>query len=467
MNEGWANLSPKDGFIVTQQAYLSDFDQKILTYLYQPIIGAKAFSLFLTLWTEMRPDVVRSQRKSHLELLDILNSDLPEFFSSRQKLEGIGLLKTYEGQDSVGRFFVYQLCKPASPSSFFKDGLLSSLLLQVVGESRFSELANQFKLVQTKTTDLKNVSTDFLTAFHISEQTLKDPSSLIQETQAEFKRADQSTASQQVTLASDNFDFKLLKELLSKGFTKWQSVNEAQRLILTEHLLYGIDEVEMARQISQATDLVSNQLDTKKLQQQISNNFATKQGQNQIYASSNTQEFSNPTSQVTKQTDATLTKDDLELVKAAKSYAPATYLENLKMAIHGGYVTYGEKQILKELIDRNLFPVSVVNILISYIVLDREATTLPAKLVDTMANSWSRAHVTTPEAAILQIKQFAKDKTVKRARTTTKRPIAKETLPDWAKNEKNNSQGVTIKKDDQVRLKQRLNELRHQHKEGS
>ena len=139
MNEGWANLSPKDGFLVTQQAYLSNFDQKVLTYLYQPIIGAKAFSLFLTLWTEMDPVGMRSERKSHLELLDILNCDLPEFYTSRQKLEGIGLLKSYEGEDSLGHFFVYQLGKPVLPDSFFKDDLLSSLLLEAVGERRFSE----------------------------------------------------------------------------------------------------------------------------------------------------------------------------------------------------------------------------------------------------------------------------------------------------------------------------------------
>ncbi|MCV3322870.1 DnaD domain protein [Pediococcus ethanolidurans] len=459
MNKGWANLSPKDGFLVTQQAYLSNFDQQVLTYLYQPIIGAKAFSLFLTLWTEMNPMGIRSERKSHLELFDILNCDLPEFYASRQKLEGIGLLKSFEGEDSLGHFFVYQLDKPVFPDSFFKDALLSSLLLEAVGERRFSELADHFKLIQTNNKDLKNVSTDFLTAFHISEQTLKEPNSLIRETQAEFKKASQTNQATEISLKNTNFDFKLLKELVSKGFTQWSSVDEAQKLILSEHLLYGIDEVEMARQIGQATDLISNKLNTKKLQLQISKDFTAHSTETQKYVAGAEQPEI-----VSKEDKSELSKEDQELIKAAKAYAPATYLENLKLSIHGGYVTYSERQLLKDLIDRNLFPVSVINILISYIVVDREITTLPNKLVDTMANNWSRAHVTTPEAAVLQIKNFAKSKATTRKQANARRIVTKETLPDWAKNDKS-TQTTTINKNDQERLNQRLNALRKQHKE--
>ncbi|WP_412988271.1 replication initiation and membrane attachment family protein [Pediococcus siamensis] len=466
MNEGWANLSPKDGFLVTQQAYLSDFDQKVLTYLYQPIIGAKAFSLFLTLWTELQPGVIRSQRKSHLELLDILNCDLPDFFAARQKLEGLGLLKTFSGSDTLGRFFVYQLVQPVAPDSFFKDGLLSSLLLEAVGEKRFTELAKQFKLVQVDVHDLKNVSTDFLSAFHISEKALQEPSLVIRETQAEFKQASQ--AKNEVDLKADHtgFDFKLLQSLIKKGFTTWDSVNAAQKLILTEHLLYGVDEVEMARQIAQATDLMTNKLDPQKLQRQFANHFTGRLSNTTNYvtpAPVTSEKQDNPKST----DDQKLTAEDLALVKAAKAYAPATYLENLKQAVHGGYVTYGEKQTLKNLIERNLFPVSVINILISYIILDREATTLPNKLVDTVANSWSRAHVTTPEAAIIQIKQFAQAKQ-RNTKSQTRRQVAKETLPDWAKNEqetKQNQQTPTVEKGDQQRLQRRLSELRRQHKE--
>lgn len=444
---------------------MSDFDQKVLTFLYQPIICARAFSLFLTLWTELSPTQIRSERKSHLELLDLLNCDLPNFYLSRQKLEGIGLLKSYEGQDNLGRYFVYQLIRPVSPNVFFKDDLLSSLLLEAIGENRFKELAKQFKLPQIDTKNLKDVSTDFLTAFHISDSTIKEPDSLIRETQAEFKQASSQEDAQPISLSTDHFDFKLLKDLLSHSFTDWNSVDQAQRLILSEHLLYGIDEVEMSRQIGQATDLVTNQLKPKKLQQQISKSFTSQTAHKESYATSpaSTEPKSVPEK---KTSEEKLTEEDKQLIKAAKAYAPATYLENLKMAIHGGYVTYGERQILKDLIDRNLFPVSVINILISYIVIDQGATTLPSKLVDTMVNSWSRAHVATPEDAILQIKKFANEKTTARkAKTTSRKVVEKETLPDWAKSDAPAVKPTTVKKSDQELLNRRLKELRKQNKE--
>ena len=35
MSDAFDYLSPKDGFMVTKANYLSDFDQTVVTYLYQ------------------------------------------------------------------------------------------------------------------------------------------------------------------------------------------------------------------------------------------------------------------------------------------------------------------------------------------------------------------------------------------------------------------------------------------------
>ena len=86
-------MSPKDGFMVRQNAQLSDVDQKILTFLYQPLIGSNAYSLYMTLWTEVGEETYWSNGILHSELLTVLNIGIPELYQARIKLEAIVLLK--------------------------------------------------------------------------------------------------------------------------------------------------------------------------------------------------------------------------------------------------------------------------------------------------------------------------------------------------------------------------------------
>ena len=47
------NVLPADIYTVVNQTILTDQDKKILISLYQPIIGADAISLYLSLWSSM------------------------------------------------------------------------------------------------------------------------------------------------------------------------------------------------------------------------------------------------------------------------------------------------------------------------------------------------------------------------------------------------------------------------------
>ena len=44
------SVLPADTFIVVNKTILCDNDRKLLTLLYQPIIGSQAISLYYTLW---------------------------------------------------------------------------------------------------------------------------------------------------------------------------------------------------------------------------------------------------------------------------------------------------------------------------------------------------------------------------------------------------------------------------------
>lgn len=143
MNYPWKSISPKDGFKVKQSTMLTDADQKILTFLYQPLTGATAYSLYMTLWSEVGEETYWSDGILHSELLSILNIGIPELYQARIKLEALGLLKTYLKKES-DKLFLYELKSPLSVERFFNDDLLSLLLLETVGKRKYKNLRQRF-----------------------------------------------------------------------------------------------------------------------------------------------------------------------------------------------------------------------------------------------------------------------------------------------------------------------------------
>ena len=45
------NVLPADTYFITNKAILTDYDRKIITLLYQPIIGSIAVNLYFTFWS--------------------------------------------------------------------------------------------------------------------------------------------------------------------------------------------------------------------------------------------------------------------------------------------------------------------------------------------------------------------------------------------------------------------------------
>src|SRR4051812_14729950 len=95
MNQHWKELLAIDRYTVKSSSVLQDLDRKILTLLYQPLIGSKCYSLFMTLWGELEQNRLWGDETTHHSLMTIMQSNLRDIYRERLKLEGLGLLKTY------------------------------------------------------------------------------------------------------------------------------------------------------------------------------------------------------------------------------------------------------------------------------------------------------------------------------------------------------------------------------------
>ena len=67
---------PADSYIVVNKSIITEQDKKILVDLYQPIIGNKAVSLYLTLLNDLDKNSVITEEFTHHHLLSVMQTSL-------------------------------------------------------------------------------------------------------------------------------------------------------------------------------------------------------------------------------------------------------------------------------------------------------------------------------------------------------------------------------------------------------
>ena len=112
------SLMPADTYIVINRTILNDHDRKLLVMLYQPIVGSIAINLYFTLWSYLDKTEIMSTSWTHHHITNSMGITLSEFISAKEKLEGIGLLKSYVKSGTVNNY-VYEMYSPLSAFEFF------------------------------------------------------------------------------------------------------------------------------------------------------------------------------------------------------------------------------------------------------------------------------------------------------------------------------------------------------------
>lgn len=59
-------------------------------------------------------------RKLNKNIIDGLGISIPELYDARLKLEATGLIKTFEGEDKLGKYHIYELQKPLNEVKFLQ-----------------------------------------------------------------------------------------------------------------------------------------------------------------------------------------------------------------------------------------------------------------------------------------------------------------------------------------------------------
>lgn len=472
MNYPWQHVNPKDYFVLRQTTPLSDQDVRILTTIYQPLIGNAAYALYMNLKESVLSSAEWTTAKPLSELMTVLDMGIPELYQARVRLEGLGLLNVYKSKKESDQY-LFELKPPLTVAQFFNDHMMRLILFEKVGERTFHNIKNQFISEEPKKDEFEEITKSFLDVYHFNIQKHNQLSVVeIENTVAE--RSAFSPA-KQVAEQSD-FDWSFFIEGLNQHFINKKSITqEVKEQILSLHEIYGLNELEMQKYVLQATDIESSNVNKDKLSREVQQDFHKKQA-NKVQLEDKVDqtiqaEQSKQSNRRYRLSQNGFNEHEIEVILHAEEVKPGEYLSSIKSQ-KGGFVSSNELYVIKELVEQSSLKTSVINMIINYVLIGKNAPVLEKSLALKVANDWAISGVKSPEEALQKVKQLYTDtREAKRTRQQSysgqsknkKSYIKKETLPKWATEE---NKGEEIDKDKQEEFRKRLERIRNRSKGG-
>lgn len=433
MSHLWREILPIDPYYVVTSGILHEYDRKIITLLYQPLIGSIPFSLYMTLWAQVEENRLWSSDSTHHQLMSFMGLSLGNIYEARLKLEGIGLLKTLVKNEDEKRTFIYELQPPLSPEQFFLDGMLNVYLYQKVGRNQFLKLKRFFS---DQSVEFKDSYRDITKPFHevyesVSPSMVKYPLDKKEDFQPEKGQSFIGRSKKSgLHVESSTFDFELFFVGLSESLVPRNAINEKVKTAIQNlSYLYGIDPIAMKNLVMEAFDEGENEVNIEQLRKacrdwyQFEHNDELPQLVDKIQPLPYQEEISEPK-----------TKEE-KLIH----YLDTTSPRQLLIDISGGAEPSASdlKTIEDIMFNQKLLP-GVVNVLIQYVLLKTDMK-LTKAYMEKIASHWARKKIKTVKEAMELAKKehrqyldWAENKKAQTHQTGKKRAsIRTEALPDW------------------------------------
>lgn len=239
-------LMGKHEYSVERNIRLNDECFDSLYMLYQPLIGAKAISLYISL-----ERLVSHTTYSNLSLYTSL--EIEELERSLIMLERYRLIKTFkhESEDE----YIHQLYKPISPNDFLNHFVYGLELRNAIGNHQYNLLVIEFNEKFLIKDGFKDISETKI--FNHNSFKEDDLAELIKNSSGEL-------------IQSSQFKFDLFLEKATElKFPSVLRTNSNLNLIAELALIYGISEQRMATLVFRSIDYQKVELETEKLFERV------------------------------------------------------------------------------------------------------------------------------------------------------------------------------------------------------
>lgn len=420
------STNPKQPFYVANQIVMTENEQKVLTKLYQPLVGILGVGLYTTLVNEFDTIPFAGEYKTLYQLQEQTDSDLKNLFTTIHHLEAVGLLKTFIGQNPVlGDVIIFQLLSIPTPQEFFSTFLLSSLLRERVGEVGFGRLVKEFTpryFMGLK--DAREVTAGFFDIFHLSQESAIEPPDAVKQAHQQIgKKREQKL---DLGKATSKIDWDFLIALFDAYHIDKSEIDKHRNQIMELISFYDLTEQDFVSEAILTLSAGKTSLDMQAIASVIAENYGRKRTKASVKKQT----------QPVKDTVATIknlsTKDDA-LLKDINQYTVIEYLYHLKET-KGGYVTPNEKRVIYRLQNQYGLSPQLINVLV-HTCLEYDSILSP-NLADRIANDWLQQNVTTAVQAIEYVnKRRKRQKQASQSRYRTKsKPVKK--VNDWSSKSK-------------------------------
>ena len=339
-DESMIFLAKEDFFEIYLNSMLSNYDRDSISFLYQPLIGYEATSLYFSLWsfTKQRSFV---EFFTHEQLVVTTGMNITQIQEARLKLEAVGLLQTFYKNENNFNYYIYCLFAPKSPVDFLSDPLFSRLLREKIGEKQTQHLINLYKNKPLQNEGYFDISAKFTDVFSSDLDAINNASKI---------DLGESTYGRKTKDVSETFDSSKFAQEVETSYHISSTV--LNKKILKEvaglSILYGVSEEAMAEYFSECyhAENIKNKVDFVLLEDKCRNDkqFATLRKEDNGV---NTYDFNS------------------EFGKELEKYTTYSPIDYLSSKQNGTTPAVSDVKVVNTLLDLGLTQ-SVVNVIVDY-----------------------------------------------------------------------------------------------------
>jgi replication initiation and membrane attachment protein len=233
------NVGLDDFYEVRVMGLVSDIDRQSLIDLYEPLIGARALAVYLTL-LEDPTKADHGLTSTHDKLLAKTLLSPGEFYKAVEALEATGLMKTYYKEGNGLHYFIYCLYSPKDPKEFFDDVLFVGTLKKYLGKEAVDALVQKYQTAKA-VEGFEEVSQSFVTFFNPD---FDDP--IYQGKNLTYAASGHQSARVKTAFNYNDFLKALLGEQIAEKDLSKAEIIQAERLAS----LYSLDATTMGQIVS-------------------------------------------------------------------------------------------------------------------------------------------------------------------------------------------------------------------------
>ncbi len=358
---------------------LDDVQNDILYYLYQPLVGAPAISLYMMLVVEGKRMQKMVAPSSLSRLVSFISMSLIEMEKNFRSLEAIGLLKTYIKHDEHYTQYVYQLQSPLSLKAFFKNQILTSLFTDSMSEEDFQKTLQYFKISLENLEDYEDVTAKFQDVFTIRHLHQK----------GRLLKYNEDLKEKSIQQIETTYDLELLyKSLADYQINRSKLSNDDIEYIVQLAIVYSVDALSLAGLVKDSMQSNGFQRDLFKVNIKKYYEMDNRDQLKEVYHKQPLQYHT--------------TGEQSPLVLHMQYLDSLTPYELLKDKQGGKEPVFHDLMIVEMLMVQLGLQPSVVNVLIEY-VLGKNQNRLSKRYCEAIGASWARKNIHTAMEAYREL----------------------------------------------------------------